>query len=66
MTEQQVEEVAEACNRYPSINLEYELKSGETSSTGEVVVVSAKLSREGELLPENAIAPYFPKVYFQN
>jgi pre-mRNA-splicing helicase BRR2 len=62
MSEQQLADVARFCNRYPNIDLSYEVVGGETVTAGEPVTVVVNMERD---LPEGVefgpvIAPRFP------
>jgi pre-mRNA-splicing helicase BRR2 len=54
--------VARFCNRYPNIDLTYEVQDKDNIVSGEQVVVVVKLEREDEeeTLPQ-VIAPFFPQ-----
>ena len=61
LSEAQVEEVARACNRYPSIEVQFEPPSAAVAAGG-AVQLTVQLEREleaGELGP--AVAPRYPK-----
>ena len=49
MSEQQLADVARFCNRYPNIDLSYEVVGGETVTAGEPVTVVVNMERD---LPE--------------
>merc|ERR1739838_890931 len=51
-------DVARFCNRYPSINLDYEVVDSDSISSGSTVNVEVVLEREDE--PGPVIAPLFP------
>ncbi len=56
-------EVANACNRYPSIEVEFEvMNSAEEILSDESVAIKVILEREDEDYSELVSAPYFPKV----
>merc|ERR1711964_181270 len=63
LTEQQQNDVARACNRYPCITLAYKVSNEDQLHAGGVARVNVKLERdvvdEGSLGP--VIAPYYPK-----
>lgn len=56
MSDAQLEDVARTCNRYPDIQLNYELVGGSRAPAGDAVTVSVDLQREqaGELRPVDA------------
>ncbi|CAI8023511.1 U5 small nuclear ribonucleoprotein 200 kDa helicase [Geodia barretti] len=58
----QMQDVARFCNRYPNIDLTYEVQDKDNIVSGEQVVVVVKLEREDEeeTLPQ-VIAPFFPQ-----
>ncbi|CAK0763687.1 DExH-box ATP-dependent RNA helicase DExH12 [Coccomyxa viridis] len=60
MSEAQLEDVARVCNRYPDIQLSYQLEGGASVPAGEQVTLTAQMEREieGDLRP--ADAPRFP------
>ena len=55
-----MEEIANACNRYPNINLKYNIKE-KNIVMGENVEVEVQLERDPEDYTEFVIAPYYPK-----
>ncbi|CAI7778033.1 unnamed protein product [Closterium sp. NIES-53] len=63
MTEEQLSDVARVCNRFPSIDLNYELINGQDVTAGENLVMQVTLERDiepgQELGPVDA--PRFPK-----
>jgi pre-mRNA-splicing helicase BRR2 len=60
LSDAQVVDVAQACNRYPSVDVQFEAPSGAVRA-GESMVLSVGLEREleGELTP--VVAPRYPK-----
>ncbi|XP_077290807.1 U5 small nuclear ribonucleoprotein l(3)72Ab isoform X2 [Arctopsyche grandis] len=60
LTEQQTADVARFCNRYPNIELTYEVADKATLRAGAPVHVHVTLEREDELAGP-VIAPYFPQ-----
>ena len=60
--QQQMQQVAEACNRYPSISMQFEKPNSEELIAGERSRMAVVLSREGEEVAEQVHAPYYPKV----
>lgn len=61
LTEQQTADVARFCNRYPNIELTYEVADKGSLRAGAPVHVHVTLEREDELAGP-VIAPYFPQV----
>jgi pre-mRNA-splicing helicase BRR2 len=62
MSDGQMEELAEACNRYPNIEVNYEVVNKDEIETGDAVEMIVQLEREmddEELGP--VIAPRYPK-----
>lgn len=58
LSENKMADVARFCNRYPSINLDYEVVDSNSISSGRTVNVEVVLEREDE--PGPVIAPLFP------
>ena len=56
MSDSQLEDVARVCNRYPDIQLTYELAGGNTADAGDTVSIAVDLQRElaGDLRPVDA------------
>ena len=56
MSEAQLEDVARVCNRYPDIQLSYQLEGGASVPAGEQVTLTAQMEREieGDLRPADA------------
>lgn len=61
MTEKELEDVANVCNKYPSVAMEYRVVDEEIVS-GESAEIEVKLAREDEDYIDMVYAPYFPKV----
>lgn len=57
MSNEQVIELADFCNNYPSLQLNYEMD--ELIESGDTVTLTVNLEREGE--EQRVFAPYFPK-----
>ena len=62
MSESQMEDVARVCNRYPDIQLNYELVGGAVVAAEDSLIIQVSLEREeaAELRPVDA-----PRYYFQ-
>lgn len=58
-------DVAKFCNRYPNIELSYDVENKESISPGEQVVVNVNLEREDEVTGP-VIAPLFPQKREEN
>ena len=60
MSDSQLEDVARVCNRYPDIQLTYDIAGGRTAAAGDAVTLQVDLQREqaGELRPVDA--PRYP------
>ncbi|MCL4126057.1 UNVERIFIED_CONTAM: hypothetical protein GTU68_057642 [Idotea baltica] len=58
LSENKMADVARFCNRYPSINLDYEVVDSDSIASGRTVNVEVVLEREDE--PGPVIAPLFP------
>lgn len=58
LSDAQMTDVARFCNRYPSINLDYEVVDSDSITSGAMVNVEVVLEREDE--PGPVIAPLFP------
>ena len=56
MSDAQLEDVARVCNRYPDIQLTYELAGGNSATSGDAVSLQVDLQREqaGEIRPVDA------------
>jgi len=63
LSQRQLVDVANACNRYPNIDLSFEVEDADEIASGETVTVVVQLQREGE--EEKKVpkvhAPHFPK-----
>ena len=59
----QMSDVARFCNRYPNIELTYEIDGKDKIKTGSSVNVMVQLEREDEVTGP-VIAPFFPHVCF--
>ncbi|CAC5400832.1 SNRNP200 [Mytilus coruscus] len=59
-SEAQMADVARFCNRYPNIELTYEVQDKDSISSGSAVNVQVTLEREDELAGP-VIAPFFPQ-----
>ena len=65
MDQKQMADVANACNRYPSVEVEFEImNSPEEILSEESIAIKVMLEREDEDedYSELVTAPYFPKV----
>ncbi|XP_002165482.2 U5 small nuclear ribonucleoprotein 200 kDa helicase isoform X1 [Hydra vulgaris] len=60
LSDLQMQDVAKFCNRYPNIELSYEVANKESLASGRPVVVNVNLEREDEQ-PGPVIAPFFPQ-----
>jgi pre-mRNA-splicing helicase BRR2 len=58
-------DVARFCNRYPNIELSYEIEDKDSIGAGEQVVVNVNLEREDEVTGP-VIAPLFPQKREEN
>lgn len=63
LNEGQMTDVARFCNRYPNIELSYEVQGKDRISSGSTVNVVVSLEREDEQTGP-VIAPFFPQVCF--
>ena len=61
---EQIEEIANATNRYPSINISNSVENENDIREGEMVTVSIQLERDGEDYTDFVTAPYYPKVHY--
>merc|ERR1719330_1593004 len=59
LTDMQMADVARFCNRYPNIELNYEVLDKESLASGSPVNIETKLEREDEMTGP-VIAPFFP------
>ena len=60
LNEAQMADVARFCNRYPNIELAYEVVDKERIGAGQSVVVAVNLEREDEVVGP-VISPFFPQ-----
>jgi len=60
-TKSQMSAVAKACNRYPNVDLSYEVEDKDEIGEGDQVVIVVQLERETEDAPGPVIAPHYPK-----
>ena len=60
LNEAQMADVARFCNRYPNIELAYEVVDKERIAAGQSVVVAVNLEREDEVVGP-VISPFFPQ-----
>lgn len=67
LTDQQMADVARFCNRYPNIEMSFEILDKEKINSGSSVNVVVQLEREDDITGP-VIAPFFPqvsaKIYF--
>uniref|UniRef100_A0A3B4B8F4 Uncharacterized protein n=1 Tax=Periophthalmus magnuspinnatus TaxID=409849 RepID=A0A3B4B8F4_9GOBI len=61
LTDAQMADVARFCNRYPNIELSYEVAEKDNIKSGSPVLVQVQLEREEEVTGP-VIAPLFPQV----
>merc|ERR1712029_484038 len=59
MTDIQMGDVARFCNRYPNIEVEYDVLDKDDLSSGQTVNIEVRLEREDEVTGP-VIAPFFP------
>ena len=59
MNQDQMADVARFCNRYPNIELEYDVVNAKDLSSGKPVQIEVRLEREDEITGP-VIAPFFP------
>lgn len=57
----QLSDVARFCNRYPNIELQYEIENKDRIKAGSTVNICVQLEREDEVTGP-VIAPYYPQV----
>lgn len=62
LTDAQMADVARFCNRYPNIELSYEVQDKDRIHSGSSVNVIVQLEREDEVTGP-VIAPFYPQVY---
>ncbi|KAL5471241.1 hypothetical protein EMCRGX_G029336, partial [Ephydatia muelleri] len=60
-TEAQMADVARYCNRYPNIDLSYEVLDKDKIVSGSQVQIAVNLEREDEDVSPHVIAPFFPQ-----
>jgi pre-mRNA-splicing helicase BRR2 len=60
LSESEMADVARFCNRYPNIELTYEIQEKDRISSGSTVVVNVTLEREDEIAGP-ILAPFFPQ-----
>jgi pre-mRNA-splicing helicase BRR2 len=65
LTPAQMSDVARFCNRYPNIELNYEVENKDKIKTGSSVYVAVQLEREDEVTGP-VIAPFYPHVSAKN
>ena len=61
LSEAEMADVARFCNRYPNIEMAYEIQDKEDISSGSAVNVLVTLEREDDVTGP-VIAPFFPQV----
>ena len=61
LSEAQMGDVAKFCNRYPNIELTYEIQDKEEISNGSQINIAVTLEREDEVTGP-VVAPFFPQV----
>jgi len=69
LTKEQIADVARACNRYPNIDVKFQLQNPKDISCGGPVSVNVQLEREGadeDTLLNPVFAPYYPKEKQEN
>lgn len=65
LTPTQMQDVAKFCNRYPNIDLSFDVVNKDNIHSGSSVLVEVKLEREDEEnVSPHVIAPFFPQVWF--
>lgn len=65
LDDSEMADVARFCNRYPNIELSYEVANKNRISAGSSVNVTVSLEREDEVVGP-VIAPFFPQVSVKN
>jgi hypothetical protein len=65
LDDSEMADVARFCNRYPNIELSYEVANKNRISAGSSVNVTVSLEREDEVVGP-VIAPFFPQVSVMN
>lgn len=63
LTDAQMADVARFCNRYPNIEMSYEVSDKDRIHSGQTVNVTVQLDREDEVTGP-VIAPFYPQVSF--
>ena len=63
LSEAQMANVARFCNRYPNIELTYEIQDKDEISSGSQINIAVTLEREDEVTGP-VVAPFFPQVSF--
>lgn len=63
LSEEQMADVARFCNRYPNIEMNFEVVDKDRINSGSTVNVVVQLEREDEVTGP-VIAPFFPQVIF--
>lgn len=61
MTDSQMTDVANFCNRYPNIDINYEINNKDKITSGRPVNITVNLEREDEVTGP-VIAPFFSQV----
>mmetsp|Transcript_34325 Transcript_34325/g.31041 ORF Transcript_34325/g.31041 Transcript_34325/m.31041 type:complete len:140 (+) Transcript_34325:1579-1998(+) len=61
MSEEQLTDVANVCNRYPSIEMEYAIKDPTDVYSGQEAFLTVHLKRDDDTYTDYVYAPYFPK-----
>lgn len=62
LSDAQMADVAKFCNRYPNIEMSYEVLEKDHIRSGSSVHVAVQLEREDEVTGP-VIAPFYPQVY---
>merc|ERR1712054_122340 len=57
----QMSDIARACNRYPNVDLNFEVQDKDEIGAGDQVVIVVELEREAEEAPGPVLAPHYPK-----
>jgi len=57
----QMSDIARACNRYPNVDLNFEVQDKDEIGAGDQVVIVVELEREAEEAPGPVNAPHYPK-----
>jgi pre-mRNA-splicing helicase BRR2 len=61
LTDAQMADVARFCNRYPNIDMKYQVEDEDSIRSGSSVIVTVQLEREDEVTGP-VIAPFYPQV----